>query len=150
MPWRMPSSSRTLTVTGWATPQALSTGMARPEKPHIGNWAVPFMKSTTLLFLTRLSMRCWTSFMVGEAGGAGRSGIPRLYAKREAAAARVDTQARFARRAGPRATVRVRALERVVDVDRHDRRPAQVADGIVQVLAAAQDAAHPRRAVAGG
>ncbi len=32
--------------------------MARPEKPHIGNCAVPFMKSTTRWLLTSWSMRC--------------------------------------------------------------------------------------------
>ena len=44
--------------------QPLSLYDARPEKPHCGNWAVPFMNNTTLLFLTRSSIRCWTSDMV--------------------------------------------------------------------------------------
>ena len=52
MPWRISSSSSTFTVVRSFTPQAFSTCMARPEKPHIGNWAVPFMNSTTRLPLT--------------------------------------------------------------------------------------------------
>ena len=45
--WRTSSSSSTLTVTMFFTPQAFRTCTVRPEKPHCGNWAVPFMKSTT-------------------------------------------------------------------------------------------------------
>ena len=41
------------------TPQAFRIWIARPEKPHIGNCAVPFMNSTTGLPFTRVSMRCW-------------------------------------------------------------------------------------------
>ncbi|MOA66092.1 hypothetical protein D3C78_1927270 [compost metagenome] len=60
MPWRMPSSSSTLTVLSVlvSTPTALRIWMARPEKPHIGKLALPFMKSTSSLDLTRSSMRC--------------------------------------------------------------------------------------------
>src|SRR5574337_735645 len=63
MPWRTSSSSRTLTVFRSLTPQACSTWIARPENPHIGYWAVPFMKSTTRSPLTRSSMRCRMSLM---------------------------------------------------------------------------------------
>src|SRR5690606_31522277 len=57
MPWRTSSSSSTLTVTSLVTPDALSTWMARPEKPHCGNWAVPFMNSTTGLEVTVSRMK---------------------------------------------------------------------------------------------
>jgi len=65
MPWRMPSSSRTLTVFTFfgSTPLAFRIWIARPEKPHIGKLALPFMKRTTSLDLTSSSMRCWVSLM---------------------------------------------------------------------------------------
>src|SRR3954466_2022260 len=65
MPWRMASSSSTLTVLSvrGSTPTALRIWIARPENPHIGKLALPFMKSTRSLVLTRSSMRCWASDM---------------------------------------------------------------------------------------
>ena len=65
MPWRMASSSSTFTVTTLlgSTPQAFRIWMARPEKPHIGKLALPFMNSRMSLDLTRASMRCWVSLM---------------------------------------------------------------------------------------
>jgi hypothetical protein len=38
--------------------------MARPEKPHMGKLALPFMNKVMSLFLTRSAMRCWVSLMV--------------------------------------------------------------------------------------
>src|SRR5690606_24176463 len=38
---------RTLTVISCFRPQDFSSWMARPEKPHCGNCAVPFMNNTT-------------------------------------------------------------------------------------------------------
>src|SRR5438045_9781400 len=49
---------KTVNVLRSATPHAFRIWMARPEKPHIGNCAVPFIKRTTRWFLTRSSMRC--------------------------------------------------------------------------------------------
>jgi hypothetical protein len=46
-----------------STPQALRIWIARPEKPHIGKLALPFMNKTTSLDFTRLSMRCWVSLI---------------------------------------------------------------------------------------
>src|SRR3546814_4912433 len=43
---RISGSSSTLTVCSSPTPAALSACTVRLEKPHIGNWAVPFMKRT--------------------------------------------------------------------------------------------------------
>src|SRR6478752_10643225 len=67
MPWRTSASSSTLTVLSVrvSTPTALRIWIARPEKPHIGKLALPFMKSTRSLLLTRSSMRCWVSDMGG-------------------------------------------------------------------------------------
>ena len=39
-------------VTSWRMPAFLRIWMALPEKPHCGNWAVPFMNSTTGCSLT--------------------------------------------------------------------------------------------------
>src|ERR1700761_1663762 len=61
MPWRMPSSSSTLTVFTFSAPEAFRTWMARPENPHIGNCAVPFMKRTTGLSSTICLMRSCVS-----------------------------------------------------------------------------------------
>jgi hypothetical protein len=60
MPWRISWSSSTLTVLSAlvSTPTALRIWIARPEKPHMGKLALPFMKSTMSLVLTRSSMRC--------------------------------------------------------------------------------------------
>src|SRR5690606_19597478 len=52
MPWRTSGSSSTLTVAMLSTPQAFRIWMARPEKPHCGNCAVPFMNSTTGVLVT--------------------------------------------------------------------------------------------------
>src|SRR5688572_4078835 len=65
MPWRISSSSSTFTVFSCfgSTPQAFRIWMARPEKPHMGKLALPFMNNSTSLFFTRSSMRCWASLM---------------------------------------------------------------------------------------
>src|SRR5690606_3024915 len=59
------SSSSTLTVVSvrGSTPQALRIWIARPEKPHMGKLALPFMKSTMSWDLTSWSMRVWVSLM---------------------------------------------------------------------------------------
>jgi hypothetical protein len=56
--------------------------MARPEKPHMGKLALPFMNSRMLLLLTSWSMRCWVSLIcvvlrvvVGAAGAAAWMGL---------------------------------------------------------------------------
>ena len=66
MPWRIASSSSTLTVVTvfGSTPQALRICTARPEKPHMGNEALPFMNRTMSLPLTSWSMRAWVSGML--------------------------------------------------------------------------------------
>src|SRR5574343_652258 len=83
MPWRTASSSSTLKVfRSLATfrPLALRICTARPEKPHIGNWAVPFMNSTTGLDLTRVSMRSWVEDMaMNRAVEAAAPRKPALY-----------------------------------------------------------------------
>src|SRR3989344_5779626 len=65
MPWRISSSSSTLTVTTLlgSTPQALGIWIARPEKPHMGKLALPFMESGMSLDLVGVWMRCWVSLM---------------------------------------------------------------------------------------
>src|SRR3990167_8508273 len=65
MPWRISSSSSTLTVFTvlGSTPQALRIWIARPEKPHMGKLALPFMNSTMSLDLTSWSIRVWASLM---------------------------------------------------------------------------------------
>src|SRR3954468_4967440 len=65
MPWRISSSSSTFTVFSCfgSTPQALRIWIARPEKPHMGKLALPFMNNSTSLFFTRSSMRVWASLM---------------------------------------------------------------------------------------
>ena len=59
MPWRISASSSTLMVVRVlvSTPLALSSWMARPEKPHMGKLALPFMNNTMSLSLTNWSMR---------------------------------------------------------------------------------------------
>ena len=49
---RTSSSSSTFTVTMFFTPTAFRIWIARPENPHCGNWAVPFMNRTTGLSVT--------------------------------------------------------------------------------------------------
>src|SRR5450830_2183095 len=65
MPARISSSSSTLMVFRvlGSTPQAFKIWMARPEKPHWGKLALPFMNSTTSLDFTSSSMRFWVSLM---------------------------------------------------------------------------------------
>src|SRR5574343_1043859 len=65
MPWRISASSSTFTVLRVlvSTPQALRICTARPEKPHMGKLALPFMNSRMSLPLTSSSMRCWVSLM---------------------------------------------------------------------------------------
>src|SRR5450830_984253 len=79
MPGRISGSSSTFTVFRLlgSTPQALRIWTARPEKPHWGKLAVPFMNSSTGLFLTRSSMRCWVllmKFPLGAGPGAAGDG----------------------------------------------------------------------------
>ena len=52
-----------------STPQAFKIWMARPEKPHIGKLALPFMNRVMSLPLTSSSMRCWVSLMVFAPNG---------------------------------------------------------------------------------
>src|SRR5450830_493603 len=68
MPWRTSGSSRTLIVTKLCTPQAFKTCTARPEKPHCGNWAVPFMNSTTGVFVTVSLIQVCTSLIAASDG----------------------------------------------------------------------------------
>jgi hypothetical protein len=42
--------------------------MARPEKPHMGKLALPFMNSRMSLDLTSWSIRCCASLMAGVLG----------------------------------------------------------------------------------
>src|ERR1700752_2560078 len=68
MPWRTSASSSTLTVAMFSTPQAFRIWMARPEKPHCGNWAVPFMNSTTGALLTVSRIQFCTSWVICSLG----------------------------------------------------------------------------------
>src|SRR4051794_34232067 len=56
MPWRISGSWRTSTVS-YLAPSRSRMAIARLEKPHCGNSAVPFMNSTTSFLLTRSAMR---------------------------------------------------------------------------------------------
>src|SRR5438874_12776979 len=58
-----------------STPHAFRIWMARPEKPHCGNWAVPFMNSTTGVLVTVSLIQVCTSliwFAFGEKWGGCR------------------------------------------------------------------------------
>lgn len=73
MPSRTSGSVSTLTVSNSA-PARLSASTARDEKPHCGKLFVPFMNTTTRLFLMVLSIFCLvSSFMVTGSGAACRS-----------------------------------------------------------------------------
>src|SRR5574337_850330 len=133
MPWRTSSSSRTLTVFRSVTPQACSTWIARPENPHIGYWAVPFMKSTTRSPLTSSSMRCLMSLMSSCPQQESEGHIYTANCRRRAAAA--------AKAPPPRAVCGAPRLpaevsERVVHPEPDQRLQAQVAHGIAEADAA--------------
>src|SRR5256885_1258423 len=73
------SSTLTVEMSLVSTPQALRIWMARPEKPHMGKLALPFMNSRMLLLLTSWSMRCWVSLICvvlrGRGGRRRRGGM---------------------------------------------------------------------------
>src|SRR5690348_18188874 len=60
IPWRTSGSWSTSTVS-YLAPSRSRMAIARLEKPHCGNSAVPFMKSTTSLLFTISAMRELTS-----------------------------------------------------------------------------------------
>src|ERR1700754_4771001 len=64
MPWRISGSCRTSTVS-YLAPSRSRIAMARLEKPHCGNRAVPFMNSTMSFELTMSAMRDWASLTDG-------------------------------------------------------------------------------------
>ena len=117
MPWRISSSSSTLTVVRSSTPQAFRIWTARPEKPHIGNCAVPFMNSTTRLALDEV-----VDALLNVAHGYGPGGMV-------CGLAAVIRQSRgpTPRRATAAMPAVRRASERVGDAELHHRRQAQVA-----------------------
>ena len=115
--------SSTLNVSGRPRRRDLRICNGAAGEAAHGNCAVPFMKSTTRLFLTRSSMRWFTSLMVARRAGPAMSiGDRRGYtAKRTLLPLCVPMPLG-------------RGSERVGNADLQQRREAQVAHGVVEAL----------------